>query len=96
MKVTEDLALVSNTPIIYPDGFPDHKALPAYDETSFSFLTAGTVKVEFDYGFGFGEVFEQSKKNVAYKTTNVRRVRLESIGQANTGQLVFSKPIGGL
>ncbi len=96
MKIADNLALVADTPIIYPDDFPNPKTLTAYDETSFSFLTDGTVNLEFDYGQGFGAVFPQSAKNTAYKSTNVRRVRMESIGQANTGQLVFSKPIGGL
>ena len=88
MKVTDDLVLVSNTPIIYPEDFPNPKGLPPYDETSFSFLTAGTVNIEFDYGLGFGEVFEQSNKNVAYKTTNVRRVRMESIAFADQTNLL--------
>ena len=98
---TIDIPLVADTPYVFPDDYAGDIPIGAgmntpYDETSISFADAGTVNAEFDYGLGYGAVFAQTDKNVAYKSTAVRRVRLESIGQANTAQLVFSKPVGGL
>lgn len=107
MIKTESIALVADTPLIFPDdatfrnimdGDKDitQSEVQRYAESSLSFATAGTVNIEFDYGLGFNELFGQTAQNQAYVSAGVRRIRLTSISQANNAVLTFVKPIGGL
>jgi len=108
MIKTEDIALVADTPLIFPDPATPIKnvidgdaritssEIQKYAESALSFGTAGTVTIEFDYGLGFNESFDQTKQNQGYYSPVLKQVRLTSVGQANTAILSFSGKIGGL
>ena len=107
MIKSETIALLADTAFIFPDDYSGKNVINGdnnitesevqqFDQSSLSFETAGTVNIEFDYGLGFNELFAQTDRNVAYKSTAAKRVRLTSVSQINNAVLTFTSPIGGL